>query len=128
MKQAIRENRQGKVRVAGDLWVDDAPEVRLLRWRMEVCEEIVDAPTLPLRPHVRAPAREGLPEIKDRGRLTRSKICSASSMRAKGSAGLSASAVAISVSTGSVVGTSSVPPLRCQAISNRPLGVKLSGR
>jgi hypothetical protein len=38
MKQAVRENRQGKVRVAGELWIDEAPEVALLRERMDVRE------------------------------------------------------------------------------------------
>jgi hypothetical protein len=39
MKQAIRENRRGKVRVAEYLILDGCPEVALLRSRMEVCEE-----------------------------------------------------------------------------------------
>jgi len=34
--------------------------------------KVSTAPTLPLRQRVRAPAREMLPEIKDRGRPTRS--------------------------------------------------------
>ena len=42
MKQAIRENRHGKVNVAGYLFLDNAPEVALLRSRMEVCEVIYD--------------------------------------------------------------------------------------
>jgi hypothetical protein len=39
MKQAVRENRRGKVRVAEYLILDGCPEVALLRSRMEVCEE-----------------------------------------------------------------------------------------
>jgi hypothetical protein len=42
MKQAIRENRRGKVRVAEYLILDDVPEVALLRSRMEVCEHFPD--------------------------------------------------------------------------------------
>jgi hypothetical protein len=38
MKQAVRENRQGKVRVAECLIFDDSPAIALLRSRMEVCE------------------------------------------------------------------------------------------
>jgi hypothetical protein len=36
MKQAIRENRRGKVRVPEYMISDDAPEIALLRSRMEV--------------------------------------------------------------------------------------------
>ena len=39
MKQAVRENRRGKVRVAESLILDDFRGVALLRSRMEVCEE-----------------------------------------------------------------------------------------
>jgi hypothetical protein len=42
MKQAIRENRQGKVHVAEYLLLDDTPEAALLRSRMEVYEETHD--------------------------------------------------------------------------------------
>jgi hypothetical protein len=45
MKQAIRENRQGKVRVAEYLILNDTPDVALLRSRMEVCEEPHDGYT-----------------------------------------------------------------------------------
>jgi hypothetical protein len=38
MKQAVREIRQGKVRVAECLIFDDSPAIALLRSRMEVCE------------------------------------------------------------------------------------------
>jgi hypothetical protein len=42
MKQAVRENRRGKVRVP-EYWIlDNTPEVALLRSRMEVCEETHD--------------------------------------------------------------------------------------
>jgi hypothetical protein len=41
MKQAIRENRRGKVRVAEYVLLqDDSPEVALLRSRMEICDQI----------------------------------------------------------------------------------------
>jgi hypothetical protein len=42
MKQAIRENRQGKVRVAEHLMLEGYPDVALLSSRMEVCEVIHD--------------------------------------------------------------------------------------
>jgi len=42
MNQAVRENRQGKVRVAGYMIQGDFPEVALLRSRMTVCEVIHD--------------------------------------------------------------------------------------
>jgi hypothetical protein len=42
MKQAIRENRRGKVRVADLMILYQAPEIALLRSRMEVCDEIPD--------------------------------------------------------------------------------------
>jgi hypothetical protein len=42
MKQAIRENRQGKVRVADYLLFDAAPEAALLCSRMEVFKVIHD--------------------------------------------------------------------------------------
>jgi hypothetical protein len=45
MKQAIRENRRGKVRVAESLIFDNFPGVALLRSRMEVCEEPHDGYT-----------------------------------------------------------------------------------
>jgi len=38
MKQAVRANRRGKVRVAEYVILDDCPEVALLLSRMEVCE------------------------------------------------------------------------------------------
>jgi len=37
VKQAVRENRQGKVRAAEYLILYDSPAVALLRSRMEVC-------------------------------------------------------------------------------------------
>lgn len=40
MKQAIRENRQGKVRVSEEIVVDAGPKMALLRSRMEVLEEV----------------------------------------------------------------------------------------
>ncbi len=42
MKQAVRENRQGRVRVAEELLLDQAPEVAILRSRMEVCDQVHD--------------------------------------------------------------------------------------
>jgi hypothetical protein len=45
MKQAVRENRRGKVRVADQMLLDRAPEVALLRSRMDVFEEPHDAYT-----------------------------------------------------------------------------------
>src|SRR5271167_25374 len=42
VKEAIRENRRGMVRVAEYLIDDDAPKVLLLRSRMAVFEEIPD--------------------------------------------------------------------------------------
>jgi hypothetical protein len=45
MKQAIRENRRGKVRVAEYVILDGCPEVALLLSRMEVCEERHDCYT-----------------------------------------------------------------------------------
>jgi hypothetical protein len=45
MKQTVRENRQGKIRVTEYLILDDAPEVPLLRSRMEMCEESHDCYT-----------------------------------------------------------------------------------
>jgi hypothetical protein len=42
MKQTIRENRRGKVRVAEHLFLDGSPEVALLRSCMEVCECLPD--------------------------------------------------------------------------------------
>jgi hypothetical protein len=45
MKQAVRENRRGKVRVAECVILDGCPEVALLRSRMEVCEERHDCYT-----------------------------------------------------------------------------------
>jgi hypothetical protein len=42
MKQAIRENRRGKVRVAECFILDDADEIALLRSRMGMCEERSD--------------------------------------------------------------------------------------
>ena len=45
MKQTVRENRQGKVRVAESLILDNFPGVALLRSRMEVCEREHDCYT-----------------------------------------------------------------------------------
>jgi hypothetical protein len=45
MKQAVRENRRGKVRVPEYLILDASPEVALLRSRMEVCEILPDFTT-----------------------------------------------------------------------------------
>jgi hypothetical protein len=48
---------------------------RSFNWYARTLERVgrrVKAPTLPLPPRVRAPARESRPEIKDRGRRTRS--------------------------------------------------------
>jgi hypothetical protein len=42
VKQAVRENRQGKVRAAEYLILYDSPAVALLRSRMEVCVETHD--------------------------------------------------------------------------------------
>jgi hypothetical protein len=44
MKQAIRENRRGKVRVSG-MFLDAAPEVALLRSRMDVYDVLHDCCT-----------------------------------------------------------------------------------
>jgi hypothetical protein len=42
MKQAIRENRRGKVRVTENMILYGGAEVALLRSRMEVCDETPD--------------------------------------------------------------------------------------
>jgi hypothetical protein len=42
MKQAVRENRRGKVRVAECFILDDPDGTALLRSRMEICEERPD--------------------------------------------------------------------------------------
>jgi hypothetical protein len=42
VKQAVRENRRGKVRVAEELILDSGPEIAPLRSRMEICEETHD--------------------------------------------------------------------------------------
>ncbi len=42
MKQAVRDNRQGKICIALELLRDETPGVALLRSRMAVCGEVAD--------------------------------------------------------------------------------------
>jgi hypothetical protein len=63
--------RPGCERQVVDFYRQNPGAIRRLERGLERGGRRVKAPTLPLRQRVRAPARERLPEIKDRGRPTR---------------------------------------------------------